>query len=365
MHLGARQERPERRGDHVAEPERGHAHEHDPAPRARRPAPGPAARRPPRSAGSPPPDPRKRTSTLPSASRGISRSPSQRAGHPAAESAIPSRCTARPVADGRERQARVDLAAELDDLRHAPEDPVPVRRRVHEAGGGRRRPERVEAAEHPRRSRHLREGARRDRAPQADRAEMARAIDGPVEREGVADHEGPAPERRRERRVAGRERGHPAGGRAGRRGARRRPNRAPRRGCPARWPPRPGCPPGPGDSATRSRGHGQRPPSPRLRSSTTTSATRPEGARGGDAVRRRSYTARSARARSAGRRRWSPTTAKPSARQAARSRRGDGPRPAAAPRIMAPSYPSQERQPERLTQVPRSRYRECTHHGRQ
>ena len=44
-------------------------------------------------------------------------------------------------------------------------------------------------------------------APQPDRAKLAGTVDGPVEREGVADHEGPAPERRRERRVPDRERG--------------------------------------------------------------------------------------------------------------------------------------------------------------
>ena len=44
------------------------------------------------------------------------------------------------------------------------------------------------------------------------------------------------------------------------------------------------------------------------------------------------------------------------------SRRGDGPRPAAAPRIMTrPSYPSHER----LTQSPAPRYRDHTHHGRE
>ena len=148
-------------------------------------------------------------------------------------------------ANGGERQARVDLAAELDDLGHAPEDPVRVRRRVHEAGGGGRRPERVEAAEDPRRSRHLRQGAPRGGAPQADRAKPARTVDGPVEREGVAHHEGPAPDRRRERRVPDRERGRLAGAARPRR-RRRRPNRAPRRGCPDRSPPPRGCEPGRG-----------------------------------------------------------------------------------------------------------------------
>ena len=52
--LGAGEERAERRRHHVAEPEGGHAHEHDPARGARRQPPAPGARRSPRPAGTSP-----------------------------------------------------------------------------------------------------------------------------------------------------------------------------------------------------------------------------------------------------------------------------------------------------------------------
>ena len=152
-------------------------------------------------------------------------------------------------------------------------------------GRGRRRLERVEAAEDARRPRHLRRGRPPRPRAQADRAEPARAVDGPVEREGVADaRHGPRPSAA----ASAASRAESAGAarrRPGRRRARRRPNRAPRRGCPARSAAAPRARIRSRSAATRSRGHGQRPASARLRSSTSTRATRPDGARSGAATR--------------------------------------------------------------------------------
>ena len=238
-------------------------------------------------------------------------------------------------ADGRERQARVELAPELDKLGHPPESPVRVRRGVQEARGGGSALELDEAAEDPGRPVHPRHHTGRWRARETDRPERAGTVDGPVEGEGIAGHERAPRERGGERRVPGRQGRRPAGRH------RRRPagpgahltrriglreehvepdgdrpqapgpgpgGRRPGRGATASAPPRSG-------SARRSR-----------RLSRVPTAGAPRTSQGADRRPRGR-----AGPESSGRRRWSTITRDPSPRYAARSRRGDGaPAPAGA-----------------------------------
>ena len=209
VNLHAGQERAERRGDRVAEPEGGHAYEDDPAPERAGGHPvlqhvdGGEAREGPRRA----PEAHEHAPVGVEEDLAVLEPQNGPAPHSVGQPESPRRDAGSNGRDGREREARVHLTTELDDLGHAPKDPICVRRRVHEAGGGGRHPERVEAAQDPRRPRHLRQAAPRSGAPEPDRARMAGTVDGAVEREGVADHEGPAPERGRKGRVPDRERG--------------------------------------------------------------------------------------------------------------------------------------------------------------
>ena len=166
-----------------------------------------------------------------------------------------------------------------------------------------------------------------------------------------SDEEGPAPERRAS--VKSRAEAGDAQGAVRLRGA--SPPTGSARGCQAMAAASGRRAPGPG-AQRRGTGHGQRPPR-QAPLSTTTRATRSEGR----AARSPSRSDRTPPGRPArGRRRGGDR--RTSSRAQARGEKTEGRRPR-PPR--GQGHGSSITQPERLTQVPRSRYRECTHHGRQ
>ena len=198
--------------------------------------------------------------------------------------------------DRREREARIEVSPELDDLGHAPEDPVRIGRRVQKAGRPRGLGQGHEAADDPRGAGDSRRAIGRGRARaarQADAREVAGPVHGRAEGEGEADHRRALPERIGEGGVPDGERDRLAG--QGASPTVSGPSRqAPRRSRRARWRPRPS--PG-GDRRGGQRGRGTT-ASGRSRSGSARRSRRAPSDRTGDAAAPRSRGGRRRRARS-------------------------------------------------------------------